>query len=369
MDRITQILHTRVDVSGAKPNVTPQFQCSSFLADSDYFYTRKGNPNASELEEVLQVLEGCRFARVVTTGMSAITAALRLLRPGDHLVVDRLIYGCTYKLFKDFCLHYGIELDFIDVTQPDLKSALKPNTRMIFFETPTNPFLKSISIKKVREVIDQFQPGIRIVVDNTWATPYFQKPLELGADLCVYSATKFYSGHSDCMGGVLSMNDEALAEIISQIRFYSGCILDPHSCWLIRRSMQTFSLRMEGHQVVLREMNEFLQGQEEIEKIYLPEIDNQLQGYGCILFIELKRSFEEKADAFVRNLKMFERGTSMASVVSAVAQPFSGSHLSLSCQEKAEMGISPRLIRLCFGFEKTADLKEDLKNAFRKLHE
>lgn len=369
MDRITQILHSRIDVSGAKPNVTPQFQCSSFLSESDYFYTRKGNPNTSELEQVFQILEGCRFARVVTTGMTAIAMALRLLRPGDHLIVDRLIYGCSYKLFKDFCTHYGIELDFIDVTQPELSQFLKPNTKMIFFETPTNPFLKSISIQKVRAEVNRRNPKILIAVDNTWATPYFQRPLEQGADLCVYSATKFYSGHSDCMGGVLSTNDEELAETLSQIRFYTGSILDPHSCWLLRRSMQTFSLRMAGHQAVLGEMRTFLEKQEEIDRLYLPEIDTQLTGYGCILFFELKTQFEGKAEIFMRNLKLFERGTSMASVVSAVAQPFSGSHLSLSCQEKADMGISPRLIRLCFGFENPDDLKSDLKLAFRKLHE
>lgn len=369
MDRITEILHTRVDTSRAKPNVTPQYQCSSFLSDSDYFYTRKGNPNNTELEQVLQLLEGCRFARVVTTGMSAIYAALRLLKPGDHLIVDRLIYGCTYKLFKDFCQHYGIGLDFIDVTGPALKETIKSNTQMIFFETPTNPFLKSISISKIREIAKQCQSKARIVVDNTWATPFFQRPLELGADLCVYSATKFYSGHSDCMGGVLTTNDEVLAETVSQIRFYSGSVLDPHSAWLIRRSMQTFSLRMEGHQAVLGEMREFLEKQEEVGHVFFPEINSQLTGYGCILFFELKAEFEEKAEVFMKSLKLFERGTSMASVVSAVAQPFSGSHLSLTCQEKSEMGIRPRLLRLCFGFEKPEDLKSDLKIAFRKIHE
>ncbi|NBV50257.1 PLP-dependent transferase [bacterium] len=369
MDRTTEILHTRVNTSQAKSNVTPLYQCSSFLSDSDYFYTRKGNPNTTELEQVFQVLEGCRYARVVTTGMSAIYAALRLLKPGDHLIVDRLIYGCTYKLFKDFCQHFGIELDFIDVAGSALKQTMKSNTQMIFFETPTNPFLKSISISKVQQIARESQPSVRIVVDNTWATPFFQRPLELGADVCVYSATKFYSGHSDCMGGVLTTNHEDLAETIAQNRFYSGAILDPHSAWLIRRSMQTFSLRMEGHQAVLREMREFLEKQEEVAQIFYPEINSQLTGYGCILFFELTAEFEEKAERFMKSLRLFERGTSMASVVSAVAQPFSGSHLSLSCQEKAEMGIRPRLLRLCFGFEKPEDLKSDLKIAFRKLHE
>jgi cystathionine gamma-lyase / homocysteine desulfhydrase len=369
MDRITEMLHARADTSGARPNVTPQYQCSSFLSDSDYFYTRKGNPNATELEMVLQRLEGCRHVSVVTTGMSAIAMALRLLRPGDHLLVDRLIYGCTYKLFEEFCAHYGIGLDFVDLAAADLSSRVRPNTKMVFFETPTNPFLKTIPIEPVRRAVKAKAPGALLVVDNTWATPYFQRPLDLGADLCVYSATKFYSGHSDCMGGALSTNDDTLAEKLREIRFFGGFILDPHSCWLLRRSLQTFALRMEAHQKTALEMKAFLEAVEEVERVYFPEVGGQLSGYGCILFAELRAELEEKVPSFMKSLRLFERGTSMASVVSGVAQPFTGSHLTLTDEEKAQMGIGRTLVRLCFGLEPVEDLKQDLKMAFRRLHE
>jgi len=369
MDKLSKILHERVDTRSTLPNVTPLYQCSSFFAESDYFYTRKANPNTTELEQVLKTLEGCEFAGMVTTGMAAISMALRFLKPKDHLIVDRLIYGCTYKLFQDFCAHYDLGLDFVDLTNAEWVRSISPQTRMVFFETPTNPFLKTIPIETIRRQADQIKSGILLVVDNTWATPLFQRPLTLGADLCVYSATKFYSGHSDCMGGVISTNRNDLAETISQIRFLSGGILDPHSAWLIRRSMQTFRLRMQEHERVIKKMASFLHAQAEIERVYLPEVGGQLEGYGCILFCELKEQFEANVDRFLSGLSLFERGTSMASVVSAVAQPYFGSHLTLSPEEKKQMGIKPTLIRLCFGLEEISDLIDDLKTALRRLHD
>lgn len=363
MDPRTEILHERAEVAGARPNVTPLFQCSSFLADSDYFYTRKGNPNSTELEAALRALEGCRHAISVTTGMAALTLALRLLAPGDHLVVNSLIYGCSYKLFHEYCRHFGIALSVVDLSEP---GAVPPDARMVLFETPTNPFLRTVDIRAVRAAA----PGALVVVDNTWATGRFQKPLALGADLCVYSATKFYSGHSDCMGGILTTDDDALAAKLHEYRFYSGSILDPHSAWLLRRSLQTFWIRMDAHAKVTDEMRAFLSDIPEVEAVYHPDVDGkQLTGYGGILFIELRPQHAWNVERFVSSLTLFERGTSMACVVSAVAQPYCGSHLSLSESEKAAMGIRPTLIRLCFGLEAVDDLKRDLLGAFRALHE
>lgn len=365
----TRVLHARVDVKGAKPNVTPLFQASSYLADSEYLYARKGHPNASELELALRELEGAKHVLAVTTGMTAIHLALGLLRPGDHLLVNRLIYGCSYKLFQDFCGHYGIGLDFADLSDPkEAFERARPKTRMAFFETPTNPFLETVPISAVASAVRRKAPGALVVVDNTWATPYFQRPLALGADLCVYSATKFYSGHSDCMGGLLSTDDGALAERLAALRFHAGAILDPHSAWLLRRSLQTFALRMEEHQRALAEMAAFLGDQPEVAGVYLPRVDpEQLRGYGGILFLELKPGLAPRASSLVRSLTLFERGTSMACVVSSVAQPFSGSHLSLTEREKSDMGIRPGLVRLCFGLEDREDLKADLQSALRGL--
>jgi cystathionine gamma-lyase/cystathionine gamma-lyase/homocysteine desulfhydrase len=252
----------------------------------------------------------------------------------------------------------------------ELEKCMKPTTRMLLFETPTNPLLKTISIKEVSKLKDECCPNALVVVDNTWATSYFQKPLELGADLSVVSGTKFYGGHSDCMAGFISTNRQELAEKMFSLRFFQGCILDPHSAWLMRRSMQTFTLRMKEHQTKVQVMARFLREMDEISEVFLPEVDgNQMTGYGCILFFELKPKYVNSVIKFMDSLTLFDRGTSMACVVSAVAQPFSGSHLSMKPEDKKRVGIRETLVRLCFGMEDEQDLKNDLLQAFRQLND
>lgn len=369
MNRITKMLHRKVATTRARPNVTPLYQCSSFLADSDYFYTRKANPNTEELEAAIVDLEGGGQAVAVTTGMAAITMALRLLRPGERMAANALIYGCSYRLFGDFCAHYGIHLDILDFADPSvLQAGLHPDTRLVLFETPTNPLLRTVPIDTVVRTVKQRAPRALVVVDNTWATPLFQRPLELGADLCVYSATKYTSGHSDVMGGFLTTHQAELAEELRRMRFYSGSILDPHSSWLLRRSLQTFPLRMEHHAATFQELAEHLRRHPHIRRVHTPEIDGrQLSNYGGILFVELDPRFESAIATFMDSLALFERGTSMASVVSAVAQPWSGSHLSMTDAEKQRAGIERNLVRLCFGLEDPADLKADLTQALDRL--
>ncbi len=370
MDIKTQILHTRISTEGALPNVTPVFQNSAFLTGSPFFYARKNNPNCEELETVFRGLEGCQYATVTNSGMAAISLALRQLKPHDHVILNELVYGCTYRYFVDFCTHYKISLDIVDLTKPSWKEKLNSRTRMVFFETPTNPLLKTLNIAEISAATKAINPRALVCVDNTWATAFFQKPLNLGADIAIASATKFYAGHSDCMAGVITTNEKSLGEELARQRFYMGCHLDPHSAWLIRRSMQTFVLRMREHERVLKQMTVFLQDQAEIEKVYLPEVNkNQLTGYGCILFIELRPEFESKIESFMKSLQLFDRGTSMAAVVSSVAHPFSGSHASMTAEEKLRVGIKNTLLRLCFGFESEEDLKADLRQALDGLHE
>lgn len=365
----TKLLHSKIDVVNAKPNVTPLFQCSSFLSESDFFYTRKSNPNYEELEGIVKDLDQAHFAISVTTGMAALALSLRLLKPGDHLIVGNLIYGCTLKLCKSICEQYGINIDIVDLTNiEEYKSKLKSHTRMVLFETPTNPFLKSIDIATISSIGREYSTDIFIVVDNTWATPFFQNPLSLGADISVYSCTKYFSGHSDVMGGIITCNSADIYDSLKQLRFYTGAILDPHSAWLIRRSMQTFFLRMEGHQKVFADMVEFVKSFQEVQTVYSPVVDGyQLRGYGGILFFELQPEFIDKVNIFVNSLKLFERGTSMACIVSAIAQPFTGSHASLSLKEKEQMGLTKTLLRLCIGFEDLEDLKDDFRMSISSL--
>ncbi|MDH5692442.1 MAG: PLP-dependent transferase, partial [Gammaproteobacteria bacterium] len=226
----------------------------------------------------------------------------------------------------------------------------------------------SISIREVSEHVKRRNDRALIVVDNTWATPLFQKPLQHGADISVSSATKFISGHSDVMGGFVSTNNDDLAERLRETRFYTGAILDPNSAWLLRRSLHTFPLRMREHVRTTREICTYLYTRKEIETVYFPETGkDQLIDYGGIVFVQLKEQYQNYYNDLKNHLHLFNTGTGMACVNSMIAQPWSGSHASLSDQEKREMGLNPGLIRLCFGLETLDDLTADLGQAFDRM--
>ncbi len=364
----TQILHTRIDNDGTLPAVTPIYCSSAFSADSPYFYTRKNNPNVAELEQVLATYENARHALAVTCGMSAIYMTLDLLRPGQTLVVNRYIYGCSYKLFQRMAERRGFTLVVLDLSEPENLALIPPTTALVLFETPTNPFLKTIDIRRVAEHVKAANPQALIVVDNTWATPLYQHPLEHGADLSLHSGTKYFSGHSDVMNGVLLSDRDELAEELRQTRFYGGMLLAPESAWLVRRSMQTFEIRMRAHRATTEAMLDLLKTLPQVARVYYPRIDGrQLTGYGGILFFSLRRDLTPYYQRFARSLRWFGTGTGMACVTSMVAQPYTGSHASMSPAEKAEMGLGEDLVRLCFGLEDPADLEADLRAAFAAI--
>jgi cystathionine beta-lyase/cystathionine gamma-synthase len=364
----TKALHHRIDNANTHPLATPIYQNSAFTADSPYFYTRKSNPNSVEFEGALAILEKAKHVISVTTGMAAISLVLSQLRPNDVLVVNKYIYGCSYKLFQRYALQFNLSLIILDLSDSAAYSKIPDNVAMVLFETPTNPFLKTISIREVADCVREKNPKALVVVDNTWATPIFQNPLELGADISLASATKYISGHSDVMGGVIAVNDDELAEVLRQSRFYSGAILDPNSAWLLRRSLHTFPLRMREHVRVTQALYAFLQTRDELEKVYFPELDpQQLREYGGILFIQFKPAFINHYPQFAQNLSLFDTGTGMACISSMVAQPWSGSHASLSNEEKQAMGLNEGLVRLCFGLENAEDLIMDITCAFDAL--
>jgi len=364
MKATTRALHTRVDPAQALPAVTPLFQNSAFTAESPYFYTRKNNPNIAELEEVVRTLEGAEHAVAVSCGMAAIYAAVDLLSLGDLIVVNRHTYGCTLRLFDRLQVRRGLRVVNLDLTTAEGVAQLPPGTAMVFFETPTNPFLRTVPIAEVVARTRETSPDALVVVDNTWATPLFQRPLEHGADISLHSATKYFSGHSDVMGGVLLTNRTDVHSEVLQTRFYGGLVLDPHSAWLLRRSLQTLELRMARHQETTRELVEFLRARPQIRRCYHPEVDGrQLTGYGGIVFIEFQPNLAPFHDEFVSALTLFGTGTGMAAVTSMVARPYTGSHASLSPDEKTQMGLGPDLVRLCFGLEHVDDLKADLSAA------
>lgn len=364
----TQSLHHRINNAETHPVATPIYQNSAFTADSPYFYTRKSNPNSVELEGALAILEKSKHVITTTTGMSAIMLVLQQLRPGDHLVINQYIYGCSYKLFQRYVQQMNLQLTILDLSDTKGCEAIPDGVSMVLFETPTNPFLKTIPIQEVAEITAKKNPQALVVVDNTWATALFQNPLECGAHISLASATKYISGHSDVMGGFIAVNDDQLADDILQTRFYSGAILDPNSAWLLRRSLHTFPIRMREHVRITQTLTEFLRSRDEVKKIYLPEKSaEQLRGYGGILFFEFSEKYQEGYTQFRDALNLFDSGTGMACVSSMVAQPWSGSHASLCDAEKIEMGINTGLVRLCFGLENADDLITDLRNAFAML--
>lgn len=364
---VTRALHTRVDTSNARPTVTPIYQTSAFQQGSGFFYSRSNNPNSQELEDVVRTLARAEYAIATCTGMAAISLVANLLRPGDTLVVNRLTYGCSYRYFQRLGEQRGLEVVTLDLTNPAGIAAIPTRARMVFFETPTNPFLQTVPIRAVSNRVGR---DTLVVVDNTWATPLHQKPLQHGAAISLHSATKYFGGHSDVMGGLILTDDGPLAATLREERFYTGVTLDPHSSWLIRRSLQTLPLRMAHHVRSTRLLADFLAGCPQVKKVYEPHVDGQqLTAYGGIIFIELADRLEHKYGALASALELFTTGTGMAAVSAMVAQPCTGSHASLTDDERKAMGIGPGLVRLCFGLEDPEDLRADLARGLAKISE
>lgn len=364
--KATDLVRLKTDFSRADPVATPIFQSSAFRSGDPYFYTRNANPNFREVEELLARLDGGGDAVLYASGMAAIDAALSLLRPGDALAAHELLYGCSYRFLSDHCARLGVELSFGDLSDPAAsRTLLGPRTRMVFLETPTNPFLRTVPVEPLARAARSLSPDVLVVVDNTWATPLFQNPLELGADLALYSCSKFFSGHSDLILGAAVARDAKLSEALRRRRFYAGAVPDPFAAWLLRRSLQTLDLRLERHQANTREVAEFLRGRSEVKTVYYPEVDGrQLKGYGGMLFLELAGDADGRlAERFAASLALFDRGTPLASVASAVAIPYAGSHLSMTAAEKSRIGLTPSLLRLSVGIESAADLIGDLEAA------
>lgn len=367
MDIRTFLVRHKVNTVDANPVSTPIFHTSAFRAGDPYFYTRKGNPNFSEVEDIVKELDKAAFATMYGSGMAAIASVLNLLESGSKLIVNKLIYGCSYRFLSDACKRRGISLIYCDLTLPENHQLLDASTDMVLFETPTNPFLQTVNIGTIVDRLKKNNPNGLVVVDNTWATPLFQNPLALGADIAVYSGSKFFGGHSDVICGFAVTNTQETAESLEKHRFYEGAVPDPFSAWLVRRSFQTFSLRMERHVVNTAIVSEFVKSHTLIDKIYLPTVDgNQLRNYGGLFFAKTKMSYQQ-FKTVTSSLKLFDFGTPMASVTSAIACPYHGSHLSMTAEEKTDIGLDESIIRFSVGLEDPQDLIEDLRIGFKSI--
>jgi cystathionine beta-lyase/cystathionine gamma-lyase/homocysteine desulfhydrase len=377
MKKKTALIHGGISRDEATGAVSvPIYQVSTYKQDGvgqhrGYEYSRTGNPTRFALEELMKDLENGVAGFAFGSGMAAIHTVFSLLRSGDHIVVGNDVYGGTYRLLTKVLSNVGIEATFVDTSDLNtVKDAITPNTKAIHIETPSNPLLQITDIEAISKIAKE--NGLMTIVDNTFATPYWQQPLNLGADIVVHSATKYLGGHSDVVAGVVVTNREDLAE---QIAFYQnsiGGVLGPNDSWLLQRGIKTLGVRMEEHERNTHEIVQFLSEHPNVKKVFYPGLENhpnhdigkkQSSGFGGMLSFELNEGLDP--EVFVSKLKWFTLAESLGAVESLVGIPSKMTHASIPREKRLESGITDELIRLSVGLEDIEDLIEDIQNALK----
>ncbi|MCW3490426.1 trans-sulfuration enzyme family protein [Dethiobacter alkaliphilus] len=328
-------------------------------------YTRINNPTREALEESFAALEGAKTAFSFASGMAAITAVMMLLEAGDHVILGEEIYGGTYKLMDWILSKYNISTSYVDVgDSAALEAAILPNTRAVLLESPSNPLLRTADIAAVAKLCKSHR--VLTVVDNTLMTPYLQRPLELGADLVVYSATKFLGGHNDLLAGLVATNNQRLAGDLAVIQQGAGFVLSPQESWLLLRGMKTLAVRMDRQQENARRLAEWLNGHREVETVYFPgynevEVPGQADGPGAMISFSLKDA--ALAKEVVNSLQVITFAESLGGVESLITYPYLQTHADMPPETRQRLGIHERLLRLSVGIEDISDLQADLEQA------
>lgn len=335
-----------------------------------YEYSRSGNPTRFALEKNLAVLENGKHAFAYSSGLAAITNILLLLKSGDHVLSIDDVYGGTRRLFTKVFQQYGIEFSFVDFKDATgIKEYVTSNTKIIWVESPTNPLLKIVDIASVSKFASSKQ--IYTVVDNTFASPYFQRPLDLGADMVIHSMTKYLGGHSDTVGGSVIVNSEELANRLRFLQNAVGAILSPFDSYQILKGVKTLSLRMAKHEANALAVADFLVKHKQVKRVYYPGLPthqghdiakNQMNGFGGMVSFELKGTIET-AISFLEHLKLISIAESLGAVESLIEHPASMTHASVPSEERVKIGISDTLIRLSVGIEDIGDLIKDISQA------
>jgi len=359
--------------------IVPVFQTSTYQQDAigkhkGYEYSRTGNPTRTALETCLAELEGGKYGLAFSSGLAATTAVFSLFGKGTHIVLGDDLYGGTYRLMEKVFTKWGISATYADVDTPgSFEEALTTKTRLIWIETPTNPLLKIIDIKHLAEVAKAAR--VLLAVDNTFASPYFQNPLGLGADIVVHSTTKYINGHSDVVGGAVVVNDEALYSELKFLQNAAGAVPGPWDCWLTLRGLKTLAVRMREHEKNAKCLAEFLAGHEKVAKVYYPGLAGtrdheiaavQMRGFGGMLSLEIVGDVAA-VERFLSGLKVFLLAESLGGVESLVSHPAQMTHASMPEAERRKRGITDTLVRLSVGIENVEDLKADLENALRRI--
>ncbi len=336
-----------------------------------YEYSRAANPTRQALEDALASIENGEKGLAFGSGLAAIDAVLKLLNPGDHVLAVDDLYGGTYRLFTRLFSKYNLEFTFIAIEEFEhLQSHLKDNTKLIWLETPTNPLMKLVDIESVVKQVEN--KNILVAVDNTFATPYIQRPLDLGADIVMHSATKYLGGHSDVIAGALVTKSKELGEELHFIQFASGGILGPHDSYLVLRGIKTLSLRMERHSQNGMKVAEFLAAHPAIKEVFYPGLASsaqhelakkQMKDFGGMVSFNFASGKKEEAIQFLEKLKVFTLAESLGGVESLANHPASMTHASIPQEKREELGISDDLIRLSVGIEDIEDLLDDLRKA------
>jgi cystathionine beta-lyase/cystathionine gamma-synthase len=358
--------------------IVPVYQTVTYTQDAigshrGFEYSRTDNPTRAALEACLASLEGARFALAYGSGMAAIHGAMQLLEAGDHVVVADDLYGGSYRLFTKVMPRFGVRFSYVDATRPEeIEKAMEGATRFVWIESPTNPMLRLVDLAACARIARRH--GARLVVDNTFATPYLQNPLALGAHVVVHSTTKYIGGHSDVIGGAVVVDDE---ETFQQLRFTrnaTGGVPGPWDAWLTLRGARTLALRMRQHESNAARVAAFLRGRREVARVYYPGLPDhpghelarrQMRGFGGMVTIDLAGG-AAAARAFCEATRVFSLGESLGGVESLVGYPWTMSHAAFPPEEKLRKGITEATVRLSVGIEHEDDLCEDLGQALER---
>ncbi len=358
--------------------MTPIYQTSTYVQPGlgkewPYDYARAVNPTRFALEKNIAVLEGGKFGFCFASGMSAINTLMALLKKGDHIIASKDVYGGTFRLFDKVLIDFGFEFSWVDTSHLDeIKGAIQKNTKMVYIETPTNPLMKLVDLRAVSKICKKKK--MIHVVDNTFMTPYFQRPLDLGADIVVHSTTKYLNGHSDSLGGVIVTSSEKYAGRIKFVQNSAGAILSPFESWLVLRGIKTLPLRMERHDYSGRKIANFLSKHKKVKKVFYPGLKRnpqyelakkQMKGFGGMVTFDV--GSYKNAKKFFEALRLCALAGSLGGVETLISHPATMTHASIPLKEREKLGITDGLIRISVGIENVEDLIEDLERGFKAI--
>jgi cystathionine gamma-lyase/cystathionine beta-lyase len=355
----------------------PIYQTSNFVFEDlgktkGFDYSRTANPTRRILEDTIAQLEGGKAGFAFATGMAAEATVIHLLKAGDHVISGDDVYGGTYRLFQDVMTEFGVEFTFLRMDrQQKIEEAIKPNTKMLWLETPSNPLLNITDLEMAVDIARRHD--LLTVIDNTFSTPYFLRPIDYGIDLVVHSTTKYLNGHCDVVGGAVVTTTDELTERVQFLLNAMGTCASPFDCWLVLRGIETLAVRIRQHEANAIAVANYLAAHSGVERVFYPGLEShpgheiarrQMKGYGGMVSIELKGGIEA-VKHFVRGVKLFSLAESLGGPASLVEHPATMSHASMPQEYRDKVGITDALLRLSIGLENIDDLIEDLEQALK----